>query len=285
MDYSIDLSHDGMLNLSCKLGVLKIELINLNKNYTAYNWTLFKDTNRTFDTVKDNITRIHITHNFNELLMFSIIDNKLIPIESEEVPNFNLPFICMTGHSGGGTSIVAKSFKYMGINIGEDSGDFSNRKTHESVSMRSFIDKILTNENSRVLKSYSKVLASYKYDPAKLNAFKITDLEIKSHLANGVGLSKLFKNIKFVSIVKPHNGKGASPEGKRFNNASELDIYKNQHPKVQAPIFHIDWNRYFTDYTYVNEVLYFIGSDIVLHKGDFEEMLKAIKFQPSSLKV
>lgn len=278
MSYSIDLLEGGMLKLKCNLGEMKIELIDLNRNYTCFNWTLLGGGERIFDTKKDNIDRVHITHDYKELIMFSIIDDKLIEINSLVEPNLSLPFVCVTGHSGGGTSIVSKSFKYLGVNMGADSGAFNNRKTHESASMRSFIDKILTHEDSKVLRSYSKALTSYRYDTNKINGFKITDLEDKDYLANGTGLSKLFKNIKFISVVKPQKGRGASPEGKAFNKTSELDIYRNQHPKVQAPIFHLDWNLYFKDYHYVNEVLEFIGSDIKLTPGDFKDMLESIKF-------
>ena len=75
-----------------------------------------------------------------------------------------------------------------------------------------------------------------------------------------------------------------STEGEKFNNQNEYDIYKQQHPTIEgAPVFHLDWKKYFTDYTYVNKVLNYIGSKIVLDEEKFNIMLKEINFDNSRL--
>lgn len=283
MGYSIDF--DGQnLSLSCQSGDLRAELIDVNRNKVMIYWTLLSGGSRTFNLPELNIDRIHLSYNQTDLRIIDVVNGSLLEIEGRVEPNFSLPFVCITGHSGGGTSVVAKSLKYLGINIGADSGGFEQRKAFESASMRTFIDKMLINENTKVRSGFSKALEAYKYDKNKVNAFKITDLEDKEGLANGIGLSKLFRDIKFVSVIKKSKGSGKTPEGRRFNDTPEIEIYRNQHPKVQAPIFHLDWNKYFTDYNYVNEVLEFIGSDVKLTKGDFEEMLNAINFEKDLLK-
>lgn len=282
MGYSIDFNGKD-LSFFCKSGELKVELIDLNRNKAMISWSFFSGGSNSFDLVDLNVDRIHLTYNNTDLRIINVINGKLEELNGIN-PDFSLPFICITGHHGGGTSVVAKSLKHLGINIGADSGGFEQRKTFESVAMRTFIDRILINKKSKIRTSFGKALESYKYDKDNINAFKITDLEDKKGSSNGIGLSKIFKDIKFVSVVKKSKGTGKTPEGKLFNHTQDIDIYRNQHPKVQAPIFHLDWNRYFTDYNYVNELLEFIGSDISINAGDFEEMLDAIKFEKGLLK-
>lgn len=275
-----DLSIEGdNLRVQCDSGLVRVELIEMGVNVAPVKWTVFAGAVETFSISKYKFDRVHLSHNFKGLRVFDIVDGQLIELDAYQNSSFALPFVCVTGHSGGGTSIVAKSFIHLGMNLGADCGNFSNRKAFEAVTMRFFIDHILTRDDDPYVNSvFAKALASYKYDYDKINCFKITDLEKKTGLANGIGLSKLFKDIKFISVVKKAKGSGASSEGAKFNEASELDVYKQQHPKVQAPIFHLDWNRYFTDYTYVNEVLEFMGSDLRLTLGDFHEMLESISF-------
>lgn len=280
MSYSIQIQ-DSNISFNCEIGDLRMEFINLKTNKVKFTWTLLNGGSREFCLLNEGIDRIHVVYNQYDFRVFDIIDDNIIENHNWIQPDFSLPFICLTGAGGGGTSIVAKSLKYLGIHFGDDCGQFANRKTFESMSMRTFIDKILVEQDTPIRNAYGRALAFYNYRPNEINAFKITDLENKTHWANGVGLSKLFKDIKFVAIVKESNGIGISPEGKRFNQQDELTKYKNQHPKVQAPIFHLNWHKYFSDHVYFNEVLEFIGSDIRLIKSDFEQMLDAINFDRS----
>ena len=282
MDYTVDLN-ESQLTFQCNKGNLQVELIDINRNKVMIKWSFFSGGKRTFDLSQDNIDRVQLLHE-GDLRIFDVVDGKLYEFLGESNPDFTKPFVCITGHSGGGTSIVAKSFKHLGINIGSDSGGFEQRKAFESVSMRAFVNGILSRDTPVIRSNFAKALDSYEYDDSRINAFKITDLEDGQNMSNGIGLSKLFQNIKFISVVKQSKGTGKTPEGKKFNETPEIEIYRNQHPKVQAPIFHLDWKRYFTDYTYVNEVLQFIGSNVVLHQGDFDEMLKAINFETNLLK-
>ena len=286
MNYSIDFDGEN-ITFKCIEGKLSVELIDVNRNKVMIKWSFFSGGQRSFNLPEHNVDRVQVVYNNTELRIFDVVKdepNRLKEHYGVVYPDFGLPFTCITGYSGGGTSIVAKSLKHLGVNIGNDSGGFEQRKAFESVSMRTFVNDILTNESAPIRKSYAKALEAYKYNPNRINAFKITDLEDKEGLANGIGLSKLFKDIRFISVVKKSKGSGKTPEGRVFNETPEIQIYRNQHPKVQAPIFHLDWKRYFTDYMYVNEVLQFIGSDIVLNQGDFNEMLEAINFEVNLLK-
>jgi len=198
--------------------------------------------------------------------------NKLTPLPYK----FQNPFVFITGHSGGGTSIVAKSFKYLGINLGKDSGEFSNRKNHESCSFRFWLQNIFS--KGRV-DDFGTVISSYNYLTGTINAIKITDISTVS-----ARLSNLFPNSKFISIVKPKSKTTFSKEGERFNSHDELDIYKEQHPPIEGnPIFHLDWVRYFTDYNYVNQVLEFIDYPNKITQEEFNTMLDVVGFDSSKL--
>lgn len=198
--------------------------------------------------------------------------NKLTPLPC----NFQNPFIFMTGHSGGGTSIVAKSFKYLGINLGKDSGEFSNRKNHESYSFRFWLHNIFSKGK---FTDFGIVTAAYNYTTGGINVIKITDISKVS-----ARLSNLFPNSKFISIVKPKSKTTFSKEGKRFSSRNELDIYREQYPPIEGnPMFHLDWVKYFTDYNYVNQVLEFIDYPNRITQEEFNTMLGKIGFDNSKL--
>ena len=198
---------------------------------------------------------------------------KILPVE------YNLmdPIIFLTGHSGGGTSIVAKSFKYLGLHLGDDSGIFSNRKNHESYTFRHWNGQFFS---KGIKDNLDVVFSAFNYSPNKVNVFKLPDLSGQT-----AELGNLFPNSKFVSVVKHKSKNTLSTEGGRFNNKNDFEVYKEQHPPVEGnPMFHMDWVRYFTDYQYANKVLNFIGANIVLNEDSFNLMLQEINFDNSRLK-
>lgn len=260
---------------------LYIELFNSRNTFGPVCWNFAGISEHEFECNLKHINRWSIDtiliskNNSIHIYNFDFEQNKFIKLKPTSF-NFQLPFVFMTGHSGGGTSIVAKSFKYLGINLGNDSGDFINRKNHESYSFRFWYGQIFSKTKTN---DFGLVMSSYQYNPNSINAIKITDISKSS-----VRLGNLFPNSKFISIVKPKSKTSYSPEGKNFNNNDELDIYREQHPPVEGnPIFHLDWVKYFTDYHYVNQVLEFIGYPNKITPEEFNTMLDKIGFDNTKL--
>ena len=267
--------------------LLYTEIINTTRNYSRYNWSFLKDSSNTFqNSLKDDFNyfdRIHITDKETFYDIYIIVNDeylsKIPPVEH----NINLPLILITGHSGGGTSIITKSLKSLGLHIGNDVGSWNNRKAFESVAFRTYLFHVFPNiKNLNTFQeTLNSVFASYVYKQGEINIIKLTDLE-NNQIA--LKISQNFPNVKFISIIKSKNKNPQSTEGLRFSNQEMYDIYKQQHPSIEgSPIFHLDWKKYFTDYKYVNKVLKYIGSDIILNKDTFNIMLKKINFDINKL--
>lgn len=296
INYNISYNNKDLLVQNIKGPEIYLEVINTTKNYGAYRWAINEGFEQIFSNNPNDINlglpkgknshyyfdRIHITDKKTFFDIYLIKDDiNLVKLPLSDF-NLNSPLVCICGHSGGGTSIVTKSLNYLGIHIGDDSGDFSNRKAHESVSFRTYLFHCFsTIENKYLYKSLQSVFTSYNYNQDKVNAFKLTDLEDNNI---SLKLSQIFPNIKFLSIIKNKTSSSSSPEGERFNNAQEFNIYKQQHPTVEGvPMFHLNWKKYFTDYNYVNKVLQYLGSDIILNEDTFNEMLVSINFNNTKL--
>lgn len=296
VSYNISYNNKDLLVQNIKGPEIYLEVINTTKNYGAYRWAINEGFEQIFSNNPNNINlglpkgknsyyyfdRVHITDKrtfFDIYLIKDDIDLVKLPLS-----NFKLdsPLVCIGGHSGGGTSIITKSLNYLGIHIGDDSGDFSNRKAHESVSFRTYLFHCFsTIEDEHLLKSLQSVFSSYNYIPGKINAFKLTDLENNNI---SLKLSQTFSNIKFLSVIKNKTSPSSSPEGERFNNTQEFNIYKQQHPTVEGcPMFHVNFHKYFTDYNYVNKVLKYLNSDVVLNEDSFNKMLVNINFDNTKL--
>ena len=294
--YQISYTDKDLLVDNKECPQLYLEVINTSKNYGAYNWFVNKGFSQIFSNKPNKINlglpegensnyyfdRIHITDKKTFFDIFVIKEDKELIRLTPSNYNLDIPLTIITGHSGGGTSIIAKSLKYLGIHIGEDCGDFSNRKAFESISFRTYLFHTYPFiEESYITPTLNSILSSYQYRDNEPNIVKITDLE---HNQTSLKLSKYFSNIKFLSIIKNKSSQTYSLEGERFNQQNELDIFRQQHPTIEgAPIFHLDWEKYFTDYNYVNKVLKYIGSDTVLNKDTFNLMLKEISFDNSRL--
>jgi len=191
--------------------------------------------------------------------------NKTIDFDYNNV----MTFFC--GHEGGGTSIVVKMLRYLGIHFGDDAGPITNRKAHESISITSIITHIDDNTPTHECRSlFNQIWNIYNYKDKNINCFKRPDI-----LGKTIKLGEVFPNCKIVSIMRKPNGFFSKAEGKRFNEKSELDLMYYQRPLVEGtPMFHLDFNKFFTDYSYVNKLLKFLGSDNFLNNEQELEQLK-----------
>ena len=280
-EITIDTDNETVLIKNLDDNPLYVELFNAKRTFAPVCWSFNGVFHQEFKCNLEyknewSIDTILVSKNDNIYIYIYNFQNnrfdKLTPLPY----NFKNPFIFITGHSGGGTSIVAKSFKYLGINLGKDSGEFLNRKNHESYSFRFWLSNIFSKGK---ITNFGLVISSYNYTPGGINAIKITDIsKISARLSN------TFPNSKFISIIKPKSKTTFSPEGERFNSYNELDIYREQHPPIEGnPIFHLNWVKYFTDYNYVNKVLEFIDYPNKITQEEFNVMLDKIGFDDSKL--
>jgi len=221
-----------------------------------------------------------------DLYCYHIIINgdeyTLEKINEEEYFNFNNPITLVTGHSGGGTSIVVKLLKVLGVHFGEDSGLISIRKPHESIGFKIWIETI-EEENSNVLlrKKFKQISKTYSYKKDLVNAFKMPNIPEKI-----IKISEVFPNLKIMSVIKKPSLIQTTKEGIAFQNKTEDEIKKMQYFNIEGnPIFHIDFYKFFTDYQYVNKVLKFLEFDILLtSQNDLEYLKKEINFDEKVLK-
>lgn len=289
--YSLEVKDNKLIITNKSYNLLHLDVLNTTQNFSSTVWDLRVNQSRPLglnhDTLNDRWAwdRIHITDKETFFDIFHVKDNvlyrKVSPPNSEV--DINIPFTLVTGHSGGGTSIVIKSLRHLGAHAGEDCGQFSNRKAHESSSFRTWLYHFVgKNAPKKYIKSTLPIiLDSYEYQPDKVNLVKLTDL-VDNGLYNK--FIDIFPNTKILSIVKPKSKNTQSREGKRFNESNEFEIYRQQHPSIEGtPIFHLNWKKYFTDFHYVNKVLQYLDMDLVLTQVTFDEMLKAINFDNSKL--
>jgi len=231
---------------------------------------------------KHNINYIHIVDCNRNLHCYSF-DNEIIEKKRIEYNfKFSSPLVCISGHSGGGTSIVAKSLRYFGVHLGDDAGRFENRKNHESVAMRRVLMALFkeTEDEDRLKDLVHQGMVGYKYKNKKINAFKLTNISEVSKKINQV-----FPNIKFLSIQRQQNKNHfTTPEGRNFQEKEIEKINKEIFlPLEGAPLFVLEWEKYFSDYKYAQKVLNYIGLDIELTPNRFKKMLDDIKFDNKKL--
>jgi hypothetical protein len=255
----------------------RIELLDLD--YASCIKVLFVQNGEKIDYIlPQNNVRIHIIG--SKLNIYDYNNGALVKKERKTLPagEFDIPIICLTGHSGGGTSIVAKYFKALGFHLGDDSGNLTTRKTHESLAFRNFVNQILTQDNPQIYESLANTLFAYNYQTHNYNFFKVPDLESNNYMGNGIGLSRLFPNIKFISVVKNNQSAGGTLQSINFNQKDIQEVRKQQYPQVEAPIFHLDYKLFFDDFNYVNKVLDFIGANNI-NKEKHDYILKLINFK------
>lgn len=190
--------------------------------------------------------------------------------------DYSQPINIFLGHSGGGTSVVVKMLRYLGLHFGDDSGPMENRKAHESSSITAVMEYIDSDTPTYICRNlFNQIWDVYRYKENGINCFKKPDIYNKT-----IKLGEVFPNGKFVSIMRKPNGFFSKTEGKRFNEKTEIELMKYQRPLIEGnPIFHLDFKRFFTEYNYVNKLLRFLGSDNYLN-GDEElnDLKKEIDF-------
>lgn len=271
-------------------GEIWVEMFNLSKNY-CNGWGFIKnkmwkqwDKNFIDLDILEGVDWINIIDNDKNLHCYSIKNLQSNKIEINSNFDFNLPIICVTGASGGGTSVVTKSLRYFGAHTGDDSGEFNNRKTQESVCIRQVLHHIYPHidiDNVERLKEVTnQAMFHYSYKNDKVNIFKVAS--ISSVIPK---MNKVFSNIKYLAIKKHKGDNPQSPEGIRFTNRSEeetdIQVFL---PNEDKPCLIIDWNLYFTDYRYTQKVLDYVGLKIEMSQEKLDIMLQEIKFENHKLK-
>jgi hypothetical protein len=260
-------------------------------NFVGYNSTfryrekdVFKNPNCWVSIpIPSEVLILYITINDNVFFHYKVDGNNITDITHKINFNFNLPITFFTGYQGGGTSVVVKLLKYLGIYFGDDSGDITNRKTHESISMMSILDDI--NEDLPILvfrDRFNSVMSLYNYKEDTINCTKRPSMGAPLNL---IKLGEIFPNSKFVSVIrKPNNFKSTS-EGNNFNNASNESILLGQRPLVEGnPLFHLDFYKFFADYTYVNKLLKFLNcNNLLSSQKDLEYLKTLINFNNKAL--
>ena len=224
---------------------------------------------------------ITVINEIGELYAYTIKNDKVTLVKPKKISP-KKPFVVVTGHQGSGTSIFVKSLKYFGAHNGDDAGNFNNRKAHESVNIRMFFHYVLNKDNvdlKTMNNSFYNAMGVYNYKRWKINILKPLHLHYSQKLVD------FLPNTKFISVIKHQEKGGLSPEGKNFNKADQVEILEAQNPQLSGQqIFHMDWNKYFTDYQYAQKVLEYVGFKFTLSEKIFDDMLKAINFDNKKLK-
>lgn len=171
------------------------------------------------------------------------------------------PFILLHGHTGSGTSILVKFLRHLGVHFGDDCGNINIRKPMESSSLRCwwwFVESDHTIEEKR--ESFQHILGSYNYQKGKVNAVKLLNDKPTNQVLK---FGNIIPTTKIISVIKkPRKINNETIEGSTFNNKSQIDINAIQYPNVEGnSIFHLDWNKFFTNYKYCNKLLSYIDLD------------------------
>jgi len=290
-NYQIDVEGDSISITNLQDNTVEFIVLNQAFNWATLVWMLEGEYSRHYWELSTDRTRsdkahawdkIYITDSRSYFDIWQREGNNLTCIKPDLTLNTCKPFTLVTGCSGGGTSIVVKSLRYLGVYFGADCGDFINRKTHESVALRVYLDQFISKGGRDVNNNFlSSALKVYKRKEDRVNAFKLTDLGYDNRLEKITSTLNIERIISVVKgKVKQYNEN--SYEGARFNNLDQLEIFQQQFLPIEGkPVFHLDWNKYFSDYTYVNKVLNFLNVDIVLDQDMFNRMLLAVEFDKS----
>lgn len=268
--------------------IIIVEFIDVDRNFSLFGKHILKSLNFKSNRIEPNKKYMIIVslEGLDEIFIYNVELNDgnlyIDKISNLTENNDKLNFVIFTGHMGGGTSVVVKMLRYLGLYFGDDCGNIENRKTHESVSIRHCVNHML-NENGLLypINSFKRVMSIYKYKENKINCFKNISVSQKIN-----EFSEMINDFKVVSIIKNPNSFHKSSEGKKFSETTELERMKFQRPLVEgAPIFHLDFYKFFTDYNYVNKVLKFVGSDKRINDSmEFKLLKNKIGFDERALK-
>lgn len=282
--HHIKIENEHIIVINSSDSWIKVIYSDYFKNFSEYTSTI--DPNMyAASPYCGNEMRIYINESNDNLYSYKILkENDILTlqrIDSVDYYNFNNKITLVTGHSGGGTSIVVKALRFRGIYFGDDSGDINVRKTHEargiSTWLKSFDDtKYISQEKLKFL----QIANTYKYNEDKINAFKVPNIS-----NNVIKLNEIFKNLKIISIVREQNNYYSTLEGEGFNLKPKEKVIQNQIFRVEgAPVFHLDFKKFFTDYKYINKVLTFLNCENLLEdEGELELLKKEIKFNDKVL--
>jgi len=235
----------------------------------------------------EKIDRVYIGTNTNEFKIYSwdpLNSKNTKLLDTYQDFDFNSPFILFTGHAGGGTSIVVKFLRYLGVHFGDDCGNINIRKPMESSSFRVWWNLLYYPHSIEDLrKSFKSILGSYNYKKNKINAVKVV-AEEPSNRALIVG--NVIPNLKVVGIVKSASNKtSTTSEGKKFNLKSPESVLLTQLVQVEGnSVFHLNWDKFFTDYQYCNKFLDYIGVEKnFLNQEELNKFNEKIGFDPGYL--
>lgn len=263
---------------------LKIEFVDVDAHYGIYKNTMSKNTYSLCNVSRRKTIRILLCENNTTFYVFDVLINdktyRVLDLSDGDF-DYNSDIIFITGHAGGGTSVVAKALRKLGIYLGADCGNISLRKTHESIALRFWLQGIkddITVFEAR--ESFKRMAKSYAHSDSKINAFKYPDLGRYSTL-----LGDMFPNCKFISVIKNKNSFISTAEGKRFIEAPGDEVLKIQRPLIEGqPVFHLDFKKFFTDFTYVNKVLKYLNSTCVLrNQNELDKLKTQIEFDDKAL--
>ena len=235
-----------------------------------------------------NIDRLYVGTEDNKFQIYKIDQNdssKSSLLNEYQDFDFNNPFILITGHSGSGTTIIVKFLRHLGAHFGDECGDIKIRKPMESSSIRCWWN-MLHNPHPipDLQESFKSILKSYNYKKHKINMVKLVDDNLGER---SLVMGNVIPNLKVISVIKPPKPdiNNETNEGKKFNNKDPHTVLLSQLPKLEGnSIFHLDWNRFFTDYQYCNKLLKFSGVDKTFNTQlELETFKKDIGFQPQHL--
>lgn len=263
---------------------LRVFFIDKNNNFNLYDSSFLKP----FNWIKcfvDNVDLVNIYVSIKDTFYvyeFSVKSKSFYKINEYNEFDFNLPITFIVGNMGGGTSIVAKLLRYKGIHLGDDCGEIHIRKPHESMSfkmsVRPLIDDI--NTSSDIRNNINQIFNLYNYKKDKINCVKLPNLSLVS-----IKICNIFTNCKFISVQKRQNNFTSTIEGNEFNKKHEIQVLKQQRPLLEGnPIFHLNFDLFFTEYDYTNKVLKFLGSDdLIKSETEFNELKNKIQFNSKVL--
>jgi len=263
-------------NISNEL--IKVEFVDSSSNFCIYQSTNGRSCFSLCNFGGLKKLRVYLREEFSQgidlhVYDFEFSDNKyeVSKIEKEESFDFNREIILINGFAGGGTSIVTKFLKSLGVNAGDDSGPLYSRKPHEAYGFKLWIDGL--SEKLPIIhhkENFLKITKTYGYQADGVNVIKVPE----SHLIIN-HLLEILPNLKVLSVVKKPTNFFVTTEGERFQKQSDFEIYKVQYSNVEGcPIFHLDFNKFFTDYTYTNKVLRYINYENLLRNQDHLDYFK-----------
>ena len=231
--------------------------------------------------------------------------------------------VIITGSPGGGTTIFFKFLRMCGLYVGNDCGSYLTRKPQESILFTSVIDMIkvrcignkdlasasydlspgilndeyikeMTERVNNNFDSYLnfskkalKIGMNYFWGDADTNLtwgwkkpFNSLYMPI---------LDELYDSPKILSVQKPYPPltKSISPDGqsgswfRNYSSEYSRDVFMN--PKSKHKITKVDFNRFFSDIDYVNDILVFINLDPISNNV-YNDILTFLNFNKREVK-